>query len=270
MQPFVALFHTALANPLDTAALLLFFACWMGYEPFLQMISKKSGLITKDLSVVRASWMKEMTLRGLKLFDSNLMSHAVNSATNFSSANLLLIAAVGGVLFGGNLPVKTLETLGFDIPTALLFRLKLGLVLICLTRGLLNFIWAIRQMNYCAAAMGSLPELMDDKTADRFARAMTRILEPAMSNFSQGVRGYYFSLAAAAWLFGPEALIFSSLGAIALLGWRQSRSQAARGLRELRELLEDHPYPTPARGVDVASTQNSEKNIAAHNPESQV
>lgn len=270
MHAFMNLYHAAVSNPFNTAALIIFFLCWLGYEPLLQKVSKKSGLITKDLSVVRAAWMKEMTLRGLKLFDSNLMAHAVNSATNFSSANLLIIAAIAGVLFGGNLPVKTLETIGFDVPTALLLRIKLSLILICLTRGLLNFIWGIRQMNYCAAAMGSLPELMDEDTARRFTRAVSNIIEPAMSNFSQGVRGYYFALASAAWLFGPEALICASIGAVALLGWRQSRSQAARGLRELRELLEEHPYPTPARVFDTATAQNSGKNSASHNQETML
>lgn len=263
MHLLLFLYRTAVDNPWDTLALVVFIICWLGYEPFLQKISKKSGLITKDLSVVRAAWMKEMTLRGLKLFDSNLMGHAVNSAGNFSSANLLLIAAVAGALFSGHLPAKAVVALGLDVPTVLLFQLKLGLILLCLTRGLLNFIWALRQMNYCAAAMGSLPEILDEATAPKFAAAISNILEPAMSNFSQGVRGYYFSLASAAWLFGPEALIIASVGAILLLGWRQSRSQAARGLRQLRGLLEARDEAS----THTASAQNLDKNIASHNKE---
>ncbi len=261
MHPFIALMTAIKDNPWDALALCLFGVCWLGYEPFLMKIGKKSGLITRDLSVVRASWMKAMTMRGLKLFDSNLMGHAVNSATNFSSANLLLIAAIAGVLFGGHLPFSAVKSLGFDVPTQFLFQLKLALIVLCLTRGLLNFIWALRQMNYCAAAMGSLPEVMDETESPAFAAALTNILEPAMSNFSQGVRGYYFSIAGAAWLFGPAALVVASLGAVALLGWRQSRSQSAMGLRQLRELLE----ASEARAKHAASAQNSSKNIAPHN-----
>ena len=263
MTALTELLNAARHNPLDTLALIFFFFCWLGYEPFLQKISKKSGIIVKDLSVVRAAWMKETALRGLKLFDSNLMAHAVNSAANFSSANLLLIAAVGGVLFSGQLPLTTIRNFGIDVSTVLLFQMKLGLIVICLSRGLLDFIWATRQMNYCAAAMGSLPELMDARTANAFAGALTNILEPAMSSFSQGVRGYYFALASAAWLFGPVPLMIASVGAVALLGWRQSRSQSARGIRRLRELLEEHPYPTPTRSFDVAPAQNPDKNDAS-------
>ncbi len=258
-----ALLHAAEHNPVDAAGLAIFTFCWLGYEPFLQKISKKSGLITKDLSIVRQAWMREMTIRELKLFDSNLMAHAVNSATHFSSANLILMAAIAGVLFSSHLPLASVEALGFDVSSPLLFQIKLALVVVCLTRGLLNFIWAIRQMNYCAAAMGSLPEYMDAGTARRFGDALTSIIEPAMSNFSQGVRGYYFSIAAAAWLFGPLYLITASVGAIILLGWRQSRSKAAKGLRQLRELLEEHPYPTPTRPLHDNHNPFA-KNAASH------
>ncbi|EGF92784.1 hypothetical protein ABI_12220 [Asticcacaulis biprosthecium C19] len=270
MTVLTALLHAISDNPLDSFALLVFFFCWLGYEPFLQKISKKSGFIVKDLSVVRSAWMREATLREIKLFDSNLMAHAVNSAANFSSANLLLIAAVGGVLFSGQVPLTTAKNLGFDVSTVLLFQMKLGLIVICLVRGLLDFIWATRQMNYTAAAMGSLPDRMDERTGREFAAAITNIVEPAMSSFSQGVRGYYFGLASAAWLFGPVPLIVASIGAIFLLGWRQSRSQSARGIRRLRELLEEHPYPTAPREFDTAPAQNTDKNAAPHNSKSKM
>lgn len=266
MNLLTALIEAARDNPLDTLALLLFGFCWLGYEPLLNRLSKKGGFIVKDLSVIRASWMREAALREIKLFDSNLMAHAVNSSANFSSANLLLIAAVGGVLFSGQVPLTTIRNFGFDVSTVLLFQIKLGLIVVCLSRGLLDFIWATRQMNYTAAALGSLPERMDEATAREFTAALTNIVEPAMSSFSQGVRGYYFALASAAWLFGPVALIVASLGAIGLLGWRQSRSRSAHGLRRLRELLESHPHPTPPRPFDAATAQKSEKNSAPHNP----
>ncbi|HWU50693.1 MAG TPA: DUF599 family protein [Asticcacaulis sp.] len=255
MTALSALFTNLLRSPLDLLAFTVFVICWLGYETIVRMLSKKAGLIVKDLSVVRQTWMNEMVIRGFKLYDSNLMAHAVNSATNFSSANLLLIAAVAGVLFGGQIPMQSAQALGIDVSSPHILQFKLALVLICLTRGLLNFIWSLRQMNYCAAAFGSLPDNMDPETARDFGEAMGDIIEPAMSNFSQGVRSYYFSLAAGAWLFGPLALILASIGAVALLGWRQSRSRAAKGLRRLRELLEAHPYPTPTRPIQSSDAK---------------
>ena len=264
MTALQALSATLMRSPLDLLAFAIFVVCWLGYESIVRVLSKKAGLIVKDLSVVRQTWMKEMVIRSFKLFDSNLMGHAVNSATNFSSANLLLIAAIAGVMFSGQFPVQSARALGIDVSSPHILQLRLALVLICLTRGLLNFIWSIRQMNYCAAAMGSLPENMDTDLAAKFSNALTNILEPAMTSFSQGVRAYYFSLAAAAWLWGPIYLGVASIGAVALLGWRQSRSQSALGLKQLRELLEEHPYPTPPRPI-ADEARIKDKNAAPHN-----
>lgn len=226
----------------DIAALAVFAVCWLGYEPILRLLSHRSGLSAKDLTVIRAAWMREMVVRPVKLYDSNLMAHAVNTAGFFASANLLLIGAIGGAIFTGQLSMSAVKGLGITHVSSHLLHLKLGLVLVCLARGLLSFIWALRQMNYCAAAFGSIPETLEPERANDFARALSDILEPAMSNFSQGVRGYYFALASAAWLFGSYALMVAAIFAFLLLSWRASRSQSARGLHALRELLEPgHP-----------------------------
>ncbi|MFT3997413.1 MAG: DUF599 family protein [Asticcacaulis sp.] len=256
----------------DFAALLVFLFCWLGYEPVLKRLSRKSGVIFKDLTIVRRAWMKEMVIRSFKLYDSNLIGHGVNSMSFFASANLILIAAVAGAIFTGDLSYKSVHALGIDTSSSSLLLIKLAVVIICLARGLLNFIWALRQTNYAVAAMGAIPENIDSKTAQAFTEAVSDIFEPAMSNFSQGVRGYYFSLAAGAWLFGALPLAIASLGAIVLLAWRQSQSQASHGLRRMRELLEEHPYPTRTRpiydgktgeddaGEDDAAQQDDENN----------
>ena len=200
------------AHPWDCLGLVIFFACWLGYEPFLTVISKQSGLIAKDLSVVRHAWMDQMVKRDFKLFDTNLLGHAIDSVTHFSSATLLLIAAVAGVVFGGALNAQTVKDLGLAIDSSEALRMKLALILVTLVRGLLNFVWALRQMNYATAAFGAIPESLDPEKRSAFSEAISQIMDPAMSNFSQGVRGYYFALAASAWLFGPFALILGSLG----------------------------------------------------------
>ncbi len=64
------------------------------------------------------------------------------------------------------------------------------------------------------------------------------MLNPALSAFSQGVRGYYFALAAATWLFGPLWLAIGVATVFTLLVWRQAGSPAARAIRDARRLLE--------------------------------
>lgn len=222
-------------TPIDWIALAVFAVCWLCYEPVLHGISRRTGSISRDMVRIRQAWMRAMVKRDIRLVDSQLMGHAINSASFFASANLILIAAVAGALFGGSSMLPDVSGLGIQATPERL-EMKLALVTACLARGLLDFIWSIRQQNYCLALMGAVPD--DEAAGPAFADAATAVLNPALTAFSRGVRGYYFALAAAAWLYGPLALGVATLVATALLIWRQASSPAAAGIRQVRALLD--------------------------------
>jgi len=99
-----------------------------------------------------------MVGRENRFMDGQLLGQVLNSASFFTSSNLILMAALGGALFGGERTFRTAEALGvIQAPSRLLFEAKLALILLCLARGLLDLIWAIRQINYCIAAIGAVP-----------------------------------------------------------------------------------------------------------------
>lgn len=233
---------------IDWGALALFFLCWLGYGPLLGMLARRSGSLNDDMMIVRRAWMRAMTHREMRLIDSQLMGHSINSASFFASANLLLIAAVAGVLFGGEQALLGVAGVGAEIRSTEVLEAKLALVLVCLARGLLDFIWSIRQMNYTLALIGSAPEPGEAGDRNAFADAAGAVLNPALSAFSQGVRGYYFALAAGAWLFGPVWLALGVVSAFALLVWRQAASPAARAIRLARRLHEQADL-ADAKGV---------------------
>lgn len=225
-------------TPLDWIALVLFFTAWLGYDPLLKLIARRSGSLNDDMLVVRDSWMTAMTHREMRLIDSQLMGHSINSASFFASTNLLLIAAVAGILFGGENALKGFAAVGAEAVPMKILEAKLALVLICLARGFLDFIWSLRQMNYALALIGAAPEIHTETDRVAYGHAVARVLNPALGGFSQGVRGYYFALAAAAWLFGPPWLALGVISAFGLLVWRQAGSPAARAVRAARRLLE--------------------------------
>ena len=236
-------------TPWDWGALALFFICWLSYEPVLSLLARRGGVLNDDLLHVRQGWMNQMAVRELRLVDSQLMGHSINSASFFASANLLLIAAVAGVLFGGEAALRGVASVGVDIggdiigikrsedASLRLLEAKLGLITLCLARGLMDFIWSIRQMNYTLALIGATPD--GDSSLDRaaWARAAGAVLNPAMMAFNRGVRAYYFALAATAWLFGPIWLALGAAGAFGLLLQRQRGSPAARAINQARAML---------------------------------
>lgn len=227
---------------IDYLALSLFVVCWLGYGPLLKVLARRSGTLNDDMIVIRRVWMTAMTHREIRLVDSQLMGHSINSASFFASTNLLLIAAVAGVLFGGGEALRGVAALAVEGQPIPFLEGKLALVLLCLVRGFLDFIWSLRQMNYALALIGAAPEVNTEADRVALGQAAGDLLNPALSAFSQGVRGYYFALAAAAWLFGPLWLALGVVAAFALLVWRQAGSEAARALRSARRALEGPGY----------------------------
>ena len=223
---------------IDWIALFLFFTAWLGYGPLLKLIARRSGSLNDDMLIVRDSWMTAMTHREMRLIDSQLMGHSINSASFFASTNLLLIAAVAGILFGGENALKGFAAVGAEAVPMKILEAKLALVLVCLARGFLDVIWSLRQMNYALALIGAAPEIHTETDRVAYGHAVAQVLNPALGGFSQGVRGYYFALAAAAWLFGPVWLALGVISAFGLLVWRQAGSPAARAVRAARRLLE--------------------------------
>lgn len=226
---------------LNIVAVVIFAVAWLLYEPLLSAFGKRRGrVLNTDMTVVRSAWMANMAGRRDRFMDGQLLGHALNSASFFASSNLILVAAASGALFGGERTFRSLSALEVvHTQSRLLFEFQLSLVLITLARGLLDFIWAIRQLNYCLAAIGAAPQDMNKAEVAHYGSAAARLLNPALGAFNAGVRGYYFALAAAAWLFGPWSFMAATLGAVALLFWRQRQSVAAGAIHDLRKLLEE-------------------------------
>ena len=227
-------------EPLNLIALGVFALAWLFYEPLLSAFGKRRGnVLNTDMTVIRTAWMTTATGREVRLMDGQLLGHALNSASFFASSNLLLIAAAAGALFGGDSTFRSVSALEVvKTSSRMLFEVQLALVLVTLARGLLDFIWSIRQLNYCLAAMGATPEPLPEEERPVFGAVLARLLNPALGAFNSGVRGYYFALAASAWLFGPWSFMAATIGAVALLFWRQRSSRAAQAIHDFRKLLE--------------------------------
>lgn len=227
-------------QPTDLAALAVFALAWFFYEPLLTAFGKRRGkVLNTDMAVIRGAWMLTATGREVRLMDGQLLGHALNSASFFASSNLLLIAAAAGALFGGDSTFRSVSALEVvKTSSRLLFEVQLALVLLTLSRGLLDFIWSIRQLNYCIAALGAVPDPLPEPRREAFGAVLVRMLNPALGSFNSGVRGYYFALAAAAWLFGPLAFVSATAGAVGLLFWRQRHSPAAGAIHDFRQMIE--------------------------------
>lgn len=228
-------------TPLDYAAVAVFLIFWLGLEQGLVWLGRRRPNITSDMEVVREAWMRQLLRRNLLLVDAQIVGHTINSASFFGSANLIVIVGIGGAVFSASDVAAGVE----------IHASKPLLLLVPLVRGLFDFIWSVRQLNYFLAAMASSPHPDQSERWPTWAPALAAMLSRALSSFSAGVRNYYFAAAAALWLLGPLALMAGAVAAAGFLIWRQCYSATAQRIHEIAPLV--------PREIDVAGATDAEK-----------
>src|SRR5688572_33417233 len=84
------------ASILDWLALALFFAAVVAYSRYADHIGDR--LLNARMREVRAIWMRRYLERADRVVDSILTGHSINSIALFSSATLLIVVALLGLL----------------------------------------------------------------------------------------------------------------------------------------------------------------------------
>jgi uncharacterized membrane protein len=171
--------------------------------------------------------------------DAAILGHTINSASFFGSANLIVIVGMSSTLFVQPPSGPGLISHFTSQEPTWLFQCKILLIMATLLRGLSDFIWAVRQINYCLAAIGASPSRQEERDIDAWTTALTLVLNPALRSFSVGVRSYYFTVPAAFWFVGSPAFIVATILSVGLLVWRQTWSDTAKGVTAIRKLLDD-------------------------------
>lgn len=229
-------------DTLNIVAIIFFMIIWVAIEPLMALgWPRPNDSLSVDMVRVRAAWMRETLTRDNNFIgDAAILGHTINSASFFGSANLIVIVGLGGALFmepnyGAG---DGLISLVAAKDPAWLFQAKVLLIIATLLRGLSDFIWAVRQLNYCLAAIGASPSRQEERDLTAWTEALAMVLNPALRSFSVGVRSYYFTAAAAFWFLGPIPFVLATVLGIGLLVWRQSWSDTAKGVMAIRKLLE--------------------------------
>ena len=112
---------------------------------------------------------------------------------------------------------EKLRLLKNTIAPILLIILVLGVIFV---HAFFKFTWALRQFNYCAVLIGAAPKSADNAYAQRAAEVSTN----ASKDFNQGLRAYYFSLAALGWFIHPWMFVAATTLVTVVLHLREHHS----------------------------------------------
>jgi uncharacterized membrane protein len=214
-------------------ALLVFIACWYGYTWGARKKAKTSNCIARCLHQHRIHWMFEVITRDMRVGDAALLANLERNIAFFASSSLLILAGVL-TLFA---QVEKLAIVLSSIPYAqsydlLSIQLKLSLLAFIFVFAFFKFTWSMRQYGFLNVMLGAAP--IDSSGTNEnlrlYAKQMAIVQDQAAHAYNNGLRGYYFSLAAICWFFHPLLFVLASLLVVYTLYMREFRSKAVNAI----------------------------------------
>lgn len=217
-------------TPLDLAALALLMLSWFGVTRAIEHPPAGHPSVSVLMRSYRRDWMRQFVHRNPRLFDSNILSSLRQGTSFFASACMIAIGG-GLALIGNTDPLEGLarEFEAAEVP-ALLWQVKILLVLGFVANAFLKFVWAHRLFGYCAIMMAAVPNDPGTPGAESRAQAAAEVNIQAARNFNVGLRAVYYALGALGWLAGGWGLILGTAIVTSITLRREFRSNSRRAI----------------------------------------
>ncbi|MEJ6397423.1 DUF599 domain-containing protein [Yoonia sp. 208BN28-4] len=221
--------HLSLLSLLDWAAAVSLIVMWLAVGWLIEHPPQNRPSVTKLMGENRHEWMRVFVGREPRIFDSQILNGLRQGTAFFAST---CVFAIGGVLalIANTDPLRGVaaEVTAQDVP-AVIWQIKLALVMLLLASGFLRFVWANRVFGYCSVMMGSVPNDPADPQAMPRAMQAAALNVRAAVNFNRGLRSMYFAMGALAWLLGPVPLLVATV-AVGVIVWSREFASIPRDI----------------------------------------
>jgi uncharacterized membrane protein len=215
----------------DLLAPVWFLACWVGYTLYADRLHGRRNL-TQTMHAYRCLWVQRMLERDNRIVDAQILANLMRSVSFFASTTMFILAGLIAVLGARQDAMAVLSELPFAVETpALLWDVKVLLLVVVFAYAFFKFTWAFRHYNYCLILLGSVPtpDRLDQESA-RIADRLAAIATSTARHFNRGIRAYYFGLAALGWFIHPWLFILLSAWVVVVLYRREFRSRLLKTL----------------------------------------
>jgi uncharacterized membrane protein len=194
--------------PLATAdwiAVAWFLAWWVGYVWFAERLGRARPTLVGRMGVYRRVWMARIGDRDQRIADVSILANLSNGSAFFASTTLLILGGLAALLGTTEKVASVVAELPFNrAGPEQLWDIKILLLVGIFTFALFKFTWSLRLYHFCSLIVGNAP-LPDAPAAEHesFERRTGDLATLAAESFSNGLRAYYFALAALAWFLNP-------------------------------------------------------------------
>jgi uncharacterized membrane protein len=223
------------ATWLDVLALLFFLAGWIGYAAFAERHERIAPSLHNRMDRYRREWMVRMIERENRMVDVGIIRMLTRSSQFFASTTMLVLGALIALTGYIQQAMDVVSGLPFTVKhSARLVEVKIMLLVVIFTYAFFKFSWAMRQLGQGGTLIGAAPPKPTGST-EQYAPTINRIARIASyagTNFNNGLRAYYFGLAALAWFLHPWLMIVATAWVIFVLYAREFRSKTLKALLE--------------------------------------
>jgi uncharacterized membrane protein len=220
---------------LDAVALVFFGAAWAGYIYLSRRHGRQVPNLHSTMDRFRREWMVRMIERDNRMADVNIMRNLTRSSQFFASTTMLVLGALIALLGYVQQALDVVRELPFAVQASQrLLEIKILLLVMIFAYAFFKFSWAIRQLNFCSILIGAAPKPPKDNP-EQYAPEINRIARITSSagvNYNNGLRAYYFALAALAWFLHPWLMMFTTAWVVSILYRREFRSRTLTALTE--------------------------------------
>lgn len=218
---------------MDAAAVALLLAVWAGYQWYADYGSAARPRLGREMDRFVREWMERMVERDNRMVDVNVLRNLIRSSQFFASTTMLILGALVALMGYAERAASVMAELPFAQQVSQrLWEIKVLVLLLIFVYGFFKFSWSIRQFGFSSILVGAVrkPPANASECAVDIERAGV-VLSFANRNFNQGLRAYYFGVAALTWFLHPALMMLVTLAVLYVLHQREFRSRTLEVLR---------------------------------------
>jgi len=217
---------------LDIVACVWFFIWWIGYARFAMWHSQSVASLQSMMAQYRRDWWVRVLERELRMIDTSIVANLSNSFTFFASTTLLILGGLLALLGTTDKVSAVIQGLPFNRHTSEGgWEVKILLLVGIFVYAFFKFTWSLRQFNMASVMIGAAPRVPREAEDEAsYINRGARMSHLASEHFNYGLRAYYFSMAALAWLLNGWFFMGTTAWVVLILYWREFRSETLLAL----------------------------------------
>ncbi len=216
----------------DLISLGFFIICWASYARYSEHEKYHANSLLAVTNRYRMDWMHEMLKRDNRSVDAIMVGNLQRSITFFANTTIFLLIGLITLLRYHDMAEPIISNFPFaKLSTPFMWQLKILLLMVLFIYAFFKYTWSLRQYNYAGIFIVACPE--HNKRIDEhnsIAAKGTYLIGNAAKHFNNGLRAYYFGLAALAWFIHPYLFMAATALVVFVTHRREYHSATLKNL----------------------------------------